>query len=350
MTEPMLEIRGLAKAWPEFRMGTLDLVLPRGCMMGLVGANGAGKSTLLKAILGLVMPDAGTLRFQGRDLAAEGAALRRRIAYVPDEPRFVPEQRLAEIAKDRARFYPDWDTPRWCALMEDFGLDPKARAGTLSMGMRTKFALSLALAREADLLVLDEPTTSLDPAFRRALMDRLAARVQDEGQSLIFSTHITSDLEQRADWVALLRGGQLIFCQDQEQLQEGWAVVKGGLDLLSTLAPGDFAGIRTSPWTIPSATTCPKSRRPGRGSRWGTVSATWGGFRTTRDRGLIGSTKAAGSAPGRSWTPAGRSPWPLLPGPALHTATPGTCFWGWPWSGSPGRDTENCCRRGSAGP
>ena len=199
--------------------------------MGLIGPNGAGKTTLIKAILGLVHLDDGKISFQGRDLIKEGPSLRQRIAYVPDEPKFNPGARLRTLKEVYASFFPTWDEARWKSLMADFGLDLNAKARTLSMGQRTRFALTLAMSRDAELLVLDEPTTGLDPVFRRELLQRLAGTL-NERRSILFSTHITSDLEARADLITLIRDGEVVFSHTQEGLRESWGVVKGGLELL----------------------------------------------------------------------------------------------------------------------
>lgn len=248
MSEPLLSVQGLGKRWPAFDLQDIRLDLPGGLIMGMVGANGAGKTTLLKALMGLVRPDAGEIRFRGKSIGEWGPDLRQRIAYVPDEPRFVPEVSL-QFAKDAyARFFPDWDEARWRGLMADFGLNPAAKGSGLSLGMRTKFALSLALSRRADLLVLDEPTTGLDPVFRRELMQRLAESIQDDSRAILFSTHITSDLEHRVDQVALMQSGRLLLCQDQDQLRESWVLVKGALDLLDAEAIACFAGLKRTPF------------------------------------------------------------------------------------------------------
>ena len=131
--------------------------------------------------------------------------------------------------------------------MGAFGLDPAAKAGSLSLGMRTKFALTLALARNAELLVLDEPTTGLDPVFRRDLLGLLAGLIQDESRSILFSTHITSDLEDRVDLVTLMRDGRVVFTLDQEALRTDWAVVRGGTDLLDEEVRAGFLGLRATP-------------------------------------------------------------------------------------------------------
>jgi ABC-2 type transport system ATP-binding protein len=214
-------------------------------LMGLIGPNGAGKTTLIKAIMGLVRLDGGSIRFAGRDLVKEGATLRQRIAYVPDEPKFTHGARLKTLKEIYASFFPKWDEVCWKGLMADFGLDEAKKANTLSLGQRTRFALTLAMSRSAQLLVLDEPTTGLDPVFRRELLQRLSATL-DEDRSILFSTHITSDLEVRADLVTLIRDGEIVFSQSQDELRETWAVVKGGLELLDDDVKAQFQGIRTN--------------------------------------------------------------------------------------------------------
>jgi ABC-2 type transport system ATP-binding protein len=238
-------MEGLSKRFNDFHLDRAGFSLPSGTLMGLIGPNGAGKTTLIKAIVGLVHLDAGQIRFQGRDLIKEGPSLRQRIAYVPDEPKFNPGARLRTLKEAYAAFFPTWNEAGWKSLMADFGLDPNAKARTLSLGQRTRFALTLAMSREADLLVLDEPTTGLDPVFRRELLQRLTATL-DENRSILFSTHITSDLEARADWVTLIRDGQVVFSKTQDDLRETWGVVKGGLELLNDDVKAGFQGLRTN--------------------------------------------------------------------------------------------------------
>lgn len=243
MTDSLLELKGLTKRFKGFLLDHAGFALPSGTLMGLIGPNGAGKTTLIKAILGLLHLEDGQIIFQGRDLIKEGPSLRQCIAYVPDEPKFNPGARLSTLKEVYASFFPTWVEPRWKSLMADFGLDPNSKARTLSLGQRTRFALTLAMSREADLLVLDEPTTGLDPVFRRELLQRLAATLDDQ-HSILFSTHITSDLEVRADWVTLIRDGQIVFSKTQDDLRETWGVVKGGLELLDDDVKAGFQGLR----------------------------------------------------------------------------------------------------------
>ena len=246
MISPLLQLEALCKRFKDFQMDRAGFSLPAGTLMGLIGPNGAGKTTLIKAILGLVHLDGGRVHFLGQDLLKEGPKLRQRIAYVPDEPKFAPGTRLGTLKNIYAPFFPSWDEPAWRGLMADFGLDPQAKARALSLGQRTRFALTLALSREADLLVLDEPTTGLDPVFRRELLQRLSARLNDQ-RSILFSTHITSDLEARADYVTLMRDGQIVFSESQDEVREKWGLVKGGLELLDEEVKAGFQGLRTNP-------------------------------------------------------------------------------------------------------
>jgi ABC-2 type transport system ATP-binding protein len=245
MTEPLLRLEGLGKRFKGFHLDRASFSLPAGLLMGLIGPNGAGKTTLIKAILGLVRLDAGQIQFHGRDLIQEGATLRQRIAYVPDEPKFTHGARLDTLKDIHASFFPTWNEKTWKGLMADFGLDPAKKANTLSLGQRTRFALTLAMSRGAELLVLDEPTTGLDPVFRRELLQRLAATL-NERRAILFSTHITSDLEARADLVTLLRDGEVVFSQSQDHLRENWGLVKGGLELLDDDVKAQFAGLRVN--------------------------------------------------------------------------------------------------------
>jgi len=237
----ILQLRGLTKRYKAFTLDGASLAVQPGTMMGLLGPKGAGKTTLIKAILGLVRLDGGSALFQGRNLASEGPELRRRIAYVADEPKFAPGARLATLKEVYAPFYPDFDEARWRGLMADFGLDPKKKAKELSLGQRSRFALTLALSRDWDLMVLDEPTTGLDPVFRRELIQRFSERL-DERRAILFSTHITSDLEGRADHVTFLRNGQVVLSDTQDSVKERWGLVKGGLELLESPLGDSAAG------------------------------------------------------------------------------------------------------------
>ncbi|MBK8727432.1 MAG: ABC transporter ATP-binding protein [Holophagaceae bacterium] len=228
-----LRLRGLAKAFGTFALRDLDLVVPRGAITGLVGANGAGKSTLIKLVLGLLVPDAGEIRLLGEDARAQGAALRARIGFVQESPTLPPHLRIGELGALVAPFYPTWDAPGFRRLVDHFDIPTKTPFAKLSQGQRMKTALALALSHHAELLLLDEPTSGLDPLARRDVLDLLLEVIQDEQKAVLFSTHITTDLDRIADHVAILKAGRLVLEGTKDDLLERWVLVKGGEELLS---------------------------------------------------------------------------------------------------------------------
>ena len=242
-TSGILEVRDLCKRYPGFQLADVSFALPRGYIMGLIGPNGAGKTTTLKLILGALPRDGGTVHAFGLDPAQEGVAVRSRIGFVHDEPRFYRQLTLAQNAALVARFYRTWDDDEFRRLAGAFELPLDKRFGDLSQGNKTKFALALALSHGAELVVLDEPTSGLDPIFRRDLLDTLTKLLQDERASILFSTHITSDLERIADYITLIQYGRIVFSEAKDEILERWALVKGGLDQLESLPPDFFRGL-----------------------------------------------------------------------------------------------------------
>ena len=242
-----LSVHGLTKRYPGFALEGVSFEVPRGCVMGLVGPNGAGKTTTLRAILGLARRDGGEIRVAGIDPAVDGATARARIGFVHDEPRFPRHLSLAASARIVARFYPTWDEAAFRRLASAFGLRLGARFGTLSRGTRTKFALALALCHGAEVVVMDEPTSGLDPVFRRELLDVLLDLLQDARSAILFSTHITADLDRIADYVTLLQDGRVVVSAAKDELLERWGVVRGGLELLERMPDGLLLGVRRDP-------------------------------------------------------------------------------------------------------
>jgi len=239
-----LDIERVTKRYKAFTLNEVSLQLPRGYIMGLIGPNGAGKTTLIKLILNLVRRDGGAIRVFGLDTLADEAAIKSRIGFVPDEPRFHDDATLASVASAVAPYYANWDPKRFATLAGEFELPLKKNFKKLSHGTKTKFALALALSHGAELVLLDEPTTGLDPVFRRRLLDMLAGLLEDERTSVLFSTHITADLERTADFVTFVKDGHVIFSNPMDQVTESWAVVKGGRDTLDADALAFLEGVR----------------------------------------------------------------------------------------------------------
>jgi len=244
MTEYALEVEGLRKSYGDFALRDVAFALPTGHVMGLVGPNGAGKTTIIKLIMNLIRPSSGTIKVFGLDHREREAEVKARIGFVYDVPPFYDDATLRATARAIAPFYPRWSDDLFQGLLERFELPPGRRIKTLSQGMRTKFALALALAHDADLLLLDEPTTGLDPVFRRELLYGLSDLLREEGKSILFSTHITTDLERIADWVTVIRDGEVRLVATRDELLERWGVVRGDDAGLSGLDPRNWRGER----------------------------------------------------------------------------------------------------------
>lgn len=242
--EYALEIDGVGKNYKGFALQEVTFHLPRGYIMGLIGPNGAGKTTLIKLILNLIRRDSGAIRVFGQDNLAYEAEIKSRIGYVPDEPHYHGDITLLNLEAATAPFYPLWDERRFRDLAARFELPLRKKFKALSHGMKTKFALALALSHRAELVILDEPTSGLDPVVRRELLDLLAGLLQDERVAILFSSHITSDLERTADFVTFVRDGRLVFSSRKDQVLESWGVVKGGPEILDAEARAFFEGIR----------------------------------------------------------------------------------------------------------
>ncbi len=207
----VLEVRDLYKAYPAFALKGISFDVPQGAIVGFIGRNGAGKSTTLKSVLGLVHPDGGTVRVFGMDYAANEAAIRQRLGVVLGGIDFYPKKKLRIITDVTRRFYGNWDEEKYRHYLELFAIDEDKRVDQLSSGMKVKYMIALALSHNAELLLLDEPTSGLDPVSRDELVELFRRIVADGSRSILFSTHITSDLEKCASHIAFIKDGELLF-------------------------------------------------------------------------------------------------------------------------------------------
>jgi ABC-2 type transport system ATP-binding protein len=244
MTENVLEVEGLRKTYGDFALRDVTFGLPAGHVMGLVGPNGAGKTTIIKLIMNLIRPESGEIRVFGLDHRAHEAEVKARIGFVYDVPPFYDDVTVHTTGRAIAPFYPRWSDALFRDLLDRFEVPPGKKIKALSQGMRTKFALAVALAHDAELLLLDEPTTGLDPVFRRELLHGLSGLLEAEGKSILYSTHITTDLERLADWVTFIRDGAIQLVATRDELLEGWGVVRGDDAAVAALDPDTWRGER----------------------------------------------------------------------------------------------------------
>lgn len=221
MTESIIQCQQLGKTFGDQRvLRGIDLDVPKGAIVGLLGNNGAGKSTLIKCLLGLLRVSSGTATVMGEDPWELSARAKSRLGYVPQEVKFYPWMKVRQIIKYTGSFYQNWDND-WCAQMADrLEVDTTKWVRTLSAGQMQRLALVLAMGHRPDLMILDEPAASLDPAGRRSLLRTLLEANQGQGQTVLFSTHITSDLERVASHVAMLSGGVVEYFGELGDLKD----------------------------------------------------------------------------------------------------------------------------------
>ena len=197
----------------------LDLAVPRGSVFGLLGRNGAGKTTTIRMLLNLLQPDSGDLEVLGLDPRRHSVNIRRRVGYVAEVPQLYGWMRVAELVHFTSRFYPDWRPDRATALLHQFGLDPRQRVRHLSRGMAAQLALVLALGHDPELVLLDEPSTGLDVVVRRDVLASIVEVIQQEGRTVLLSSHLVHEVERVADRVAVLEAGRLLVCAATEELK-----------------------------------------------------------------------------------------------------------------------------------
>lgn len=228
----ILEIKELRKVYPGFLLDNVSFGVEEGSIMGFIGRNGAGKTTTIKSVLNLVHADGGTVLFQGKDLWANETACKKEIGLVLGEFNYYKRKKLRAIAAVTKLFYPDWDDAMYETLLRRFSLDPEKKINELSQGMRVKFALALALSHKAKLLILDEPTSGLDPVSRDELLDIFRSIIEDGEHSILFSTHIISDLEKCADYITYIKGGRIVVSTDADSFKDAYRLVSGEAEQL----------------------------------------------------------------------------------------------------------------------
>ena len=249
-----LEIKGLSKKYKGFTLNDVSFSLPQGYIMGLIGPNGAGKTTIIKLIMNLIHKDAGEIRVFGEDHLKKEKEIKARIGFVHETPTFYDDASLRDIRTAISLFYKNWDEKLFMSLIEEFALPLEKKFKKLSQGMKMKFSIALALAHDADLLIMDEPTSGLDPVFRRELLERLSGLIQDERKSILYSTHITSDLEKAADYITFIKNGEVIFSSPKDELKENWGIIRGGKELLTGQNRKLFKGLRETPFGVEALT------------------------------------------------------------------------------------------------
>ena len=224
-TAPVIDITQLSRRYDtRTALDGVSLSIPRGAVYGLVGANGAGKTTLIKHILGLLRAQSGSVRVFGLDPVADPVGVLSRIGYLSEENDLPGWMSVDELIRYSRAFRPAWDDLYAEELRESFALDPAAKIKTLSKGQKARVGILIALAYRPDLLVLDEPSSGLDPIVRRDILGAIIRTVADEGRTALFSSHLLEEVEQVADYVTMINKGQVVLSAPLSEIREAHRV------------------------------------------------------------------------------------------------------------------------------
>lgn len=245
--DSMLHVEVLEKLYSDFKLDNISFDLPAGYIMGLIGPNGSGKTTTIKAILNITERDGGKITVFGKDNIASEQEIKKDIGVVFDSSSFVDEWTMADVEKAYRLFYPAWDSEKYWSLLTKFRIGRTKKVKELSKGMQMKLMLACAFSYDARLLILDEPTSGLDPVSRDELLDILCEYIEDGRRSVLFSTHITPDLEKIADYITYIHLGRLIFTGTKEDFADSFRVVRGDRKELTPGLEARLIGLRTFP-------------------------------------------------------------------------------------------------------
>ncbi|CUP64187.1 ABC transporter ATP-binding protein [Clostridium baratii] len=241
-----LEVNNITKNYKGFSLDNVTFNLKKGFIMGLVGPNGAGKTTTIKAIMNLINLNSGSIKIFEEDLKKNEIEIKDRIGFVYDECNSFEDFSIEYNKKIIAPFYSRWNEKKFNEYLKMFKLDKKKKVKDLSKGQKMRFSLAIALSHEAELLILDEPTSGLDPVFRSELLDLFFDLIKDGELSILYSTHITTDLEKLADYITFIKDGKAEFSKEKDILLEEYSIIKGSVGDITEDIKKELIGERIS--------------------------------------------------------------------------------------------------------
>lgn len=246
--ENAIEIKNLSKEYRDFSLKNLSLNVPRGTVLGLIGENGAGKSTLIQSMLGLIKAEYEKIELLGKQLRNQEKEIKEDIAVIFDVSHYNPEYTPAFIGKMLKRVYRNWDMEKYDAYLSRFGLPADKKLKKFSKGMKMKLEFAIAFSHKPRLLILDEATSGLDPVFRDEILELIREFTEEEDHTVVMSSHITSDLDKVADYIAFLHEGKLQFVKSYDELQNDYGVLHCGKDFFESLREEDIVSFKKEPY------------------------------------------------------------------------------------------------------
>lgn len=255
-----ITVKNLKKQYPKgFCLDNVSFTLPKGCIMGLIGENGAGKTTTIKLLLNQIRRDGGEIEILGGDILKNEQKIKEQIGVVLDEGFFYEALTPKQVGAILRRIFKSWDDALFLRYLREFSLESDKTIKEFSKGMRMKFSIVTALCHHPKLLILDEATSGLDPIVRSEILDIFLDFIQDEEHSILFSSHITTDLEKIADYITFLHEGKVVFSESKDELLYRYGLVKCSEKTFAGLDKSDFVAWRASEFGI-QALTADKKR------------------------------------------------------------------------------------------
>ncbi|NLM25619.1 MAG: ABC transporter ATP-binding protein [Firmicutes bacterium] len=248
--ENLLEIKGLTKRYDGFTLDSIDLAIPKGCIMGFIGENGAGKTTTIKLILNLIHRDQGLIKVFGLDNQKHELQIKQDLGVVFDESNFPDSILVPHVDAVMKRIYRNWDSNTFYNYIDKFSLPTKKEYKSFSRGMKMKLSLAVALSHNPRLLLLDEATSGLDPVIRDEILDVFLEFIQDEEKSILVSSHIISDIEKIADYIVFIHQGRIVFAESKEDLARNYGILKCTIADFETLEQQYIKGYRKNQFGV----------------------------------------------------------------------------------------------------
>lgn len=248
--ENAIEISHLSKKYDGFALQDISLTVPKGCIMGFIGQNGAGKTTTIRSILNMMPLDSGIIHVLGYDHEKEECKAKEHIGFVFDEMGFHKVLNATDLNKMFRNIYKNWDETAFFQNLERFGLPKKNAVGKFSRGMQMKLQIAVALSHQAKLLIMDEPTSCLDPVVRNEILDIFLEFVQNEEHTILLSSHITSDLERIADYITFIDQGKILLSGERISILEDHGMIKCKKEEVAKIPSEYIVGKRVSQFSV----------------------------------------------------------------------------------------------------
>lgn len=246
MIENVIELKNLTKDYGDFKLDNISLSIPKGGICGFIGQNGAGKTTTIKLILDVINKDSGEIKVFGEDMKNNGTALKERIGVVYDEMAFHDFLTPKQLNKIFKNIYKNWNEEEYFNYLKHFSLPTTKKCGDFSRGMRMKLQIAVAMSHNAELLIMDEPTSGLDPIVRSEILQIFQEYVMDENHTILFSSHITTDLEKIADEIVFINKGKIFLAGNKNDILENHKVIRCTKEDLDKINPFDIISRRST--------------------------------------------------------------------------------------------------------